>query len=90
MNGITSASLVALHKYILLQLTFKISLEPVQGKHIINIRLGFLLLEARWRISRALKFKVYESGAIENFLRVNAEAKNEVTLFPKNRPPYED
>ena len=35
-------------------------------------------------VRRALKYKVYESGAIENFLLVNAQKKNEVKLLPKN------
>ena len=28
--------------------------------------------------------KVYESGAIENFLSVNAQKKNEITLLQRN------
>jgi hypothetical protein len=35
-------------------------------------------------VSRALKYKVYESSSIENFLSVNAEKKNELTLFQNN------
>jgi hypothetical protein len=41
-------------------------------------------------VRRALKYKVYEAGAIENFLSVNAEKKNEIKLFPKNRTTDED
>ena len=41
-------------------------------------------------ISRALKYKVYESSSIENFLCVNADKKNEITLFHKNSSYDED
>jgi transposase len=41
-------------------------------------------------VSRALKYKVYESSSIENFLHVNAEKKNEITLFQKNSSYDED
>jgi transposase len=41
-------------------------------------------------VSRALKYKVYESSSIENFLSVNAEKKNEITLFHKNSSYDED
>lgn len=41
-------------------------------------------------VSRALKFKVYESSSIENFLVVNAEKKNEINLFQKNSSYDED
>jgi hypothetical protein len=34
-------------------------------------------------VRRALKYKVYSCGAIENFLSVNAQKKNEIKLFPK-------
>jgi len=36
-------------------------------------------------VRRALKHKVYESGAIENFLSLNAEKKNEVQLLSKTK-----
>jgi len=39
-------------------------------------------------VHRALKYKVYESSSIENFLHVNAEKKNEITLFQKD--DYQD
>jgi hypothetical protein len=41
-------------------------------------------------VHRALKYKVYESSSIENFLSVNAEKKNEITLFEKNNSYDED
>lgn len=41
-------------------------------------------------VHRALKYKVYESSSIENFLHVNAEKKNEITLFQKNSSYDED
>lgn len=41
-------------------------------------------------VARGLKYKVYESGAIENFLSVNAEQKNEIILFSQKRPSNED
>ena len=41
-------------------------------------------------VTRALRYKVYESGAIENFLIVNAQRKNEIGLFPKNSTSYEE
>lgn len=36
-------------------------------------------------VARALEYKVYEAGAIVNFLRAHADKKNEITLFPKKR-----
>ena len=41
-------------------------------------------------VARGLKYKVYESSAIENFLSVNAEKKNEITLFSQKRLSNED
>jgi hypothetical protein len=41
-------------------------------------------------VSRALRYRVYDSSAIENFLMVNAEKKNEIGLFPKSSSFYED
>lgn len=41
-------------------------------------------------VGRALKYKVYESSSIENFLCVNADKKNEITLFQKNSSYDED
>jgi len=41
-------------------------------------------------VRRALNYKVYEAGAIENFLAVNAEKKNEIRFFTKNRSTDEE
>ena len=41
-------------------------------------------------VSRALKYKVYASGSIESFLNVNAQRKDNPTLFPKKQSPDED
>jgi transposase len=42
------------------------------------------------QVIRALKYKVYESSAIENLLDTHAEKKNEYRLFSKNDPCHED
>jgi hypothetical protein len=59
-------------------------------RRILSLKVSYQTEDILVAVGRALKFKVYESSAIENFLRVNAEQKNGITLFPKTRPPYED
>lgn len=41
-------------------------------------------------VARALKYKVYASSSIENFLGVNAEKKDTLTLFSKKQSSHED
>jgi hypothetical protein len=59
-------------------------------RRVLSLKVNYQKDDILVAVSRALKFRVYESAAIENFLRVNAETKNEITLFSKNRSSYED
>jgi transposase len=59
-------------------------------RRVLSLKVNYHQHDIVLAVSRALKFKVYEAGAIENFLRVNAETKNGITLFPKNRSSYEE
>jgi transposase len=52
---------------------------------VLSLRATYQKQDILTAVSRGLKYKVYESGAIENFLSVNAEKKNEITLFSKKR-----
>jgi len=52
---------------------------------VLSLRATYQKQDILTAVSRGLKYKVYESSAIENFLSVNAEKKNEITLFSKKR-----
>lgn len=54
-------------------------------RHILSLKVNYNTGDIVMAIQRALKYKVYEARAIENFLSVNANKKNEVKLLPKNR-----
>lgn len=51
---------------------------------ILQLKVNYQKEDILLAVSRALKYKVYESSSIENFLHVNAQKKNEITLFNKN------
>jgi transposase len=57
---------------------------------ILQLKVNYQKEDILMAVSRALKYKVYESSSIENFLHVNAQKKNEITLFHKNSSYDED
>lgn len=60
-------------------------------RHVLSLKVNYHQDDIILAIRRALKYKVYEAGAIENFLKVNAEKKNEVKLLPdKNNDKNEN
>jgi transposase len=48
---------------------------------VLSLKVNYHVDDIVMAVRRALKHKVYESGAIENFLSLNAEKKNEVKLL---------
>ncbi len=50
---------------------------------VLSLKVNYHVDDIIIAVRRALKHKVYESGAIENFLLFNAEKKNEVQLLSK-------
>jgi len=52
-------------------------------KKILSLKVNYHQDDIIIAVRRALKYKVYSCGAIENFLSVNAQKKNEIKLFPK-------
>lgn len=67
--------------------------KPTSYRHhlrgVLSLKVNYHHDDIIMAVRRALNYKVYESGAIENFLSVNAEKKNEIKLFPKNRSSNE-
>jgi transposase len=59
-------------------------------RRVLSLKVNYHKDDIIMAVRRALKYKVYEAGAIENFLSVNAEKKNEIRLFPKNRSTDEE
>lgn len=59
-------------------------------RRILSLKVNYHQQDIILAVARALKHKVYESGAIENFLDSHAEKKNEYRLFSKNNPGYEE
>ncbi len=53
-------------------------------RQILSLKVNYHVDDIIIAVRRALKHKVYESAAIENFLSMNAVKKNEVRLLPKN------
>lgn len=51
-------------------------------RHVLGLKVNYHKDDIIIAVRRALKYKVYEAGAIENFLKVNAERKNEIKLLP--------
>jgi len=58
-------------------------------KHIVSLTVNYHQADVLLAVSRALRFKVYESGAIENFLKVNATKRNEIEVLPHKKHAYE-
>ena len=56
---------------------------------VLSLKVNYHVDDIVIAVRRALKHKVYEGGAIRNFLSLNAEKKNEVKLLPKTRDKYE-
>jgi transposase len=52
---------------------------------VLSLKVNYHKEDIIMAVRRALKYKVYEAGSIENFLSVNAQKKNEIKLFPRNR-----
>jgi transposase len=59
-------------------------------RRVLSLKVNYHQQDIILAVARALKYKVYESGAIENFLDSHAEKKNEYRLFTKNDPVHED
>ena len=59
-------------------------------RRVLSLKVNYHRDDIIMAVRRALKYKVYEAGAIENFLSVNAQKKNEIRLFPKNRSNDEE
>ncbi len=51
-------------------------------RHVLGLKVNYHKDDIVIALRRALKYRVYEAGAIENFLKVNAEKKNEIKLLP--------
>ena len=68
--------------------------KPSSYRHhlsrVLSLKVNYHQQDIVLAVARALKFKVYESGAIENFLDSFAEKKNEYRLFPGNDPGHEE
>ncbi|HPM01427.1 MAG TPA: IS21 family transposase [Candidatus Cloacimonadota bacterium] len=58
-------------------------------RRVLGLKVNYHRQDIILAVARALKYKVYESGAIENFLDSYAEKKNEYRLFSKNDPVNE-
>lgn len=54
-------------------------------RSVLSLKVNYHVDDIIIAVRRALKHKVYESGAIENFLSLNAEKKNEVKLLSKTK-----
>ena len=54
-------------------------------RHIISLKANYMADDIIVAVKRALRYHVFESQSIENFLKMNAEKKSEV-IFPKKSP----
>ena len=54
-------------------------------RHIVSLKVNYTNDDMLCAIRRAINFKVFDSNAIEDFLSVNKQMKNEVKLFPSNK-----
>jgi len=57
-------------------------------RHVLSLKANYRTDDILMAIRRALKFRVFEGQAIENFLKMNAEKKSEIT-FPLKPSPNE-
>jgi transposase len=68
--------------------------KPASYRHhlrkVLSLKVNYHQQDIVLAVTRALKYKVYESSAIENFLDSYAEKKNEIRLFSNNNLHYED
>jgi len=68
--------------------------KPSSYRHhlsrVLSLKVNYHQQDIILAVARALKYKVYESGAIENFLDSYAEKKNEYRLFPGNDYGHEE
>jgi hypothetical protein len=54
-------------------------------RHIVSLTVNYTNDDMLCAIRRAINYKVFDSNAIEAFLEVNKQKKNEVKLFPSNK-----
>lgn len=63
--------------------------RPVSFRHhlrkVLALKVNYHSDDIIMAVRRGLKHKVYRASEIENFLEVNAQKKNEINLFGKNR-----
>ena len=52
-------------------------------RHILSLKANYRSEDIIAAVKRALKFRVFEAKAIDNFLKMNAEKKSEITFPPK-------
>lgn len=52
-------------------------------RHVLSLKVNYHVEDIITAVRRALKYKIFDSSCIENFLLVNACKKNEIKLFPK-------
>jgi hypothetical protein len=68
--------------------------KPSSYRHhlrkVLSLKVNYHQQDIVLAITRALKYKVYESSSIENFLDSCAQKKNEIRLFFNNNLHYED
>ena len=50
-------------------------------KKVLSLKVNYCTHDIIIAVNRALRYKVYDSRAIESFLEVNVQKKNEITLF---------
>jgi len=62
--------------------------KPITFRHhlrsVLSLKVNYHSDDIIMAVRRGLKHKVYEAGAIESFLEVNARKKNEIRLFGNN------
>ena len=54
-------------------------------RHVLSLKVNYHKDDIILALRRALQYRVYEAGAIENFLKVNAQKKNEIKLLPNKK-----
>jgi predicted oxidoreductase (fatty acid repression mutant protein) len=59
-------------------------------RRVLELKVNYHQQDIILAVARALKYKVYESGAIETFLDSHAQKKNEYRLFRRNDQGHEE
>ncbi len=59
-------------------------------RQVLSLKANYYVEDIVIAVRRALSYKVYEAGAIENFLSINAEKKNEVKLMSNTKTKKSD